>query len=131
MKVKVVDYSEKAVAVFGAMSETESKILAANGMFCTNLKTTNGETRPGWIFSKKRSEQATKLAAEIKATLTDYSEKAVALFPEVENHVKELLKAKGMYNAHLRTEDGGTAPGWIFSKAHQEKVLELAKALAA
>jgi hypothetical protein len=129
MNIKVVDYSEKAVAIMGAVTVTEKSLVEMRGMFCPNLRRDEGSA-PGWVFSRKQADKVIERAKLIGASYDFYSEKSIVLW-YCENHAKELIKARGMYNAHLRTEDGGTAPGWIFSKAHQDKVIELAKALSA
>ena len=53
--VKIVDYSAKAIAVFGDTRPFLDKFKAIGGRynrFLTNPKT--GEKQPGWIFSKKK-----------------------------------------------------------------------------
>lgn len=131
MKAKVVDYSPKAIAVFGAESSAEKAMLENNGMFNTSLKY-NGtdERRPGWIFSAKRRADVEKLAKKFSMETVDYSDRAVALFGETEAHVKAFLAAKGIFNARLKDEKGQTCPGWIFPKTKETQVVELLKSLS-
>ena len=132
MKAKVVDYSPKAIAVFGAESKTEKVLLENRGMFNLSLKYKGNETdkRPGWIFSAKRRAEVEKLAKKFSMETVDYSERAVALFGETEAHVKALLAAKGIFNARLKDEKGETCPGWIFPKTKETQVVELLKSLS-
>lgn len=58
--VEVVDYSEKAVAVFGDTKAIKEQLKELGGRFNPSLKY-NGERRAGWIFSKKQAEEVRKL----------------------------------------------------------------------
>ncbi|MDR2533972.1 MAG: hypothetical protein LBC81_04270 [Tannerellaceae bacterium] len=52
----IVDYSEKALAVFGDTKAVKDRLKALGGRF--NLQLTHqGVKQAGWIFSKKREEQ--------------------------------------------------------------------------
>jgi hypothetical protein len=61
-QIKIVDYSEKAIAVFGNTKSYKNKFLNIYGRFNPNLKIKN-EKVPGWVFSKKRKEEIEKLIA--------------------------------------------------------------------
>ena len=50
--VFLIDYSEKAIAVYGDTKPIKDKLLSLGGKFNMNL-TISGVKRPGWIFSKK------------------------------------------------------------------------------
>lgn len=50
--VFIVDYSERAIAVFGNIQPYESLFLEKGGKFNMSL-TYEGAKRPGWVFSKK------------------------------------------------------------------------------
>lgn len=131
MNIEVIDYSEKAIAVFGAVSESEATMIAAKGLFNPSLKSGNGDERkPGWIFSKKHREGAEKIAAEKGWNVVDYSEKSIAVFPtELEAHTKTLVEQKGMFNGALKYNDERKA-GWIFSKKKKDAVMAALQALA-
>ena len=50
--VFLIDYSEKAIAVYGDTKPIKDKLLSLGGKFNMNL-TISGVKQPGWIFSKK------------------------------------------------------------------------------
>lgn len=58
--VEIVDYSEKALAVFGETKEIKDQLKKLGGRFNPSLKH-NGEKRAGWIFSKKQAEAVREL----------------------------------------------------------------------
>lgn len=58
--VEIVDYSEKALAVFGETKEIKDQLKDLGGRFNPSLKH-NGEKRAGWIFSKKQAEAVREL----------------------------------------------------------------------
>ena len=58
----VVDYSEKAVAVFGDTKAIKDQLKELGGRFNPALKY-NGEKRAGWIFSKKQADKVKELIA--------------------------------------------------------------------
>jgi len=58
--VKIVDYSEKAIAVFGDTKPMKDKLKALGGCFNPFLNN-NGEKMAGWIFSKTKSTELYQL----------------------------------------------------------------------
>lgn len=58
--IEVVDYSEKAVAVFGDTKAIKDQLKELGGRFNPALKY-NGEKRAGWIFSKKQADKVKEL----------------------------------------------------------------------
>lgn len=52
----IVDYSEKAIAVFGETKVVKDELKMIGGKFNSALKY-NGEKRAGWIFSKKQADK--------------------------------------------------------------------------
>lgn len=58
--VEVVDYSEKAIAVFGDTKAVKEQLKELGGRFNPALKY-NGEKRSGWIFSKKQADKVKEL----------------------------------------------------------------------
>ena len=62
LNIEIVEYSEKAIAVFGDTKPIKETLKDLNGLFRANL-THKGERRAGWIFSKKQEDK-------VRATLT-------------------------------------------------------------
>ena len=56
----IVDYSEKAIALFGDTRPIKDALAALGGRFNSRL-THEGEKRAGWIFPKPRIEQVKAL----------------------------------------------------------------------
>jgi hypothetical protein len=53
---EIIDYSEKAIALFGDTKEIKDLLKAMGGKFNPRL-THNDEKRAGWIFSKSKREE--------------------------------------------------------------------------
>lgn len=60
--LEIVDYSEKAIAVFGDTKSIKDELKALGGKFNHALKN-NGEKRAGWIFPKKQADKVRALLA--------------------------------------------------------------------
>lgn len=60
--IEVVDYSEKAIAVFGDTKAIKEQLKELGGRFNPALNH-NGEKRAGWIFSKKQADKVRALLA--------------------------------------------------------------------
>ena len=60
LNVFIVDYSEKAVAMFGDTKEIKDQLKSLGGRF-NKFLTHNGEKKPGWIFKKEQREELEKL----------------------------------------------------------------------
>lgn len=58
--LEVVDYSEKAIAVFGDTKTVKDQLKSLGGRFNPSLKH-NGVKRAGWIFSKKQTDKVKEL----------------------------------------------------------------------
>lgn len=58
--LEIVDYSEKAVAVFGETKAIKEQLKGLGGRFNPSLNY-NGEKRAGWIFSKKQADKVKEL----------------------------------------------------------------------
>ena len=65
LNLEIVEYSEKAIAVFGDTKPIKDVLKGLNGLFRANL-TYNGERRAGWIYSKK---QKTKVREALAACI--------------------------------------------------------------
>ena len=58
--LEIVDYSEKAIAVFGDTKAIKEQLKELGGRFNPSLNY-NGEKRAGWIFSKKEADKVKEL----------------------------------------------------------------------
>jgi hypothetical protein len=58
--LEVVDYSEKAIAVFGDTKAIKEQLKELGGRFNPSLNY-NGEKRAGWIFSKRKADEVREL----------------------------------------------------------------------
>lgn len=63
--LEMVDYSEKAIAVFGDTKSIKDQLKELGGRFNPALNY-NGEKRAGWIFSKKKADEVRNLMASEK-----------------------------------------------------------------
>lgn len=63
--LEMVDYSQKAIAVFGDTKAIKEQLKELGGRFNPSLNY-NGEKRAGWIFSKKQSDKVKGLVEAIK-----------------------------------------------------------------
>ena len=60
--LEIVEYSEKAIAVFGDTKPLKNVLKDLNGLFRANL-TYKGERRAGWIYSKKQEQKVREALA--------------------------------------------------------------------
>lgn len=58
--LEIVDYSEKAIAVFGDTQSVKDQLKELGGRFNPSLSY-NGNKRAGWIFSKKQADKVREL----------------------------------------------------------------------
>lgn len=65
--IEIVDYSEKAIAIFGDTQKIKDQLKSLGGRFNPSLKH-NGVKRAGWIFSKKQTDRVRLLLSEQKET---------------------------------------------------------------
>ena len=65
LNLEIVEYSEKAIAVFGDTKPIKDVLKDLNGLFRANL-THNGERRAGWIYSRKQEQK-------VRETLATYA----------------------------------------------------------
>ena len=64
--LEIVDYSEKAIAVFGDTKAIKEQLKELGGRFNPALNY-NGEKRAGWIFSKKQTDKVRELLTPVKS----------------------------------------------------------------
>lgn len=92
--LEIVDYSEKAVAVFGETKAIKEQLKELGGRFNPSLNY-NGEKRAGWIFSKKQADKVKELITPT----------ALPALPE-EIYIPELAEETGPFeNIHLIETD--------------------------
>lgn len=97
--LEMVDYSEKAIAVFGDTKAVKEQLKELGGRFNPSLNY-NGEKRAGWIFSKKKADEVRSLTASGKVEAV---EELPALpegiyIPELEEETKQ---PETLCNIHL------------------------------
>lgn len=88
--LEMVDYSDKAIAVFGDTKVIKEQLKELGGRFNPSLNY-NGEKRAGWIFSKKKADEVHNLMASEKVEAV---EELPALpeeiyIPELEEETKQ------------------------------------------
>lgn len=95
--LEIVDYSEKAIAVFGDTKAIKEQLKGLGGRFNPSLNYDGGK-RAGWIFSKKQADKVKELIAptELPALPEEI------YIPELEEETKQTEK---LGNIHL-TETG-------------------------
>lgn len=101
--LEMVDYSEKAIAVFGDTKAIKEQLKELGGRFNPALNY-NGEKRAEWIFSKKKADEVRNLMASEKVEAV---EELPALpeeiyIPELEEETKQPEK---LGNIHLTETD--------------------------
>lgn len=67
MSIRLVNYSEKAIAVYGDTKDHKERLLKLGGKFNQNLK-----EGPGWIFSKK-NEASVKQYVDSTSSMSSMS----------------------------------------------------------
>lgn len=88
--IEVVDYSAKAIAVFGETKAIKEQLKELGGRFNPSLNY-NGEKRAGWIFSKKQADKVKELITPTE----------LPALPE-EIYIPELAEETGPFeNIHL------------------------------
>ena len=60
MSISIVNYSEKAIAVFGNTKDIKDHLSALGGKFNPSLKQ-NDERVPGWVFPNSKKEEVRKI----------------------------------------------------------------------
>ena len=97
--LEVVDYSEKAIAVFGDTKAIKEQLKELGGRFNPSLNY-NGEKRAGWIFSKKKADEVRNLMASEKVEAVEElpAPSEEIYIPELEEETKQPEK---LGNIHL------------------------------
>lgn len=97
--LEMVDYSEKAIAVFGDTKAIKEQLKELGGRFNPSLNY-NGEKRAGWIFSKKKADEVRNLMASEKVEAVEElpAPSEEIYIPELEEETKQPEK---LGNIHL------------------------------
>ena len=89
MSLYIVDYSEKAIAIFGDTKYYKNKLNEIQGKFndSLNFKNENGETekKAGWIFPKVRKDM-------VKQVVNDINSGKIEKEPSLSNKPKVVYK---------------------------------------
>lgn len=101
--LEMVDYSEKAIAVFGDTKAIKEQLKELGGRFNPALNY-NGEKRAGWIFSKKKADEVRNLMASEKVEAVEElpAPSEEIYIPELEEETKQPEK---LGNIHLTETD--------------------------
>ena len=97
--LEIVDYSEKAIAVFGETKEIKEQLKEFGGKFNPSLRYGEGK-RAGWIFSKKQADKVRALLAP--------SSKADELYLECKEEFSEMIN-NSLYNVRMIQESADEA----------------------
>ena len=100
MSLYIVDYSERAIALFGETSLYKDNISAIGGKFNPSLKS-NDKKLAGWIFPKSKKSDVERLLNSIKeGTLTKTETKE----PYKKNISEEYVSKKDFMNLLSKVE---------------------------
>ena len=93
-ELEMVDYSEKAIAVFGDTKAIKEQLKELGGRFNPSLNY-NGEKRAGWIFSKRQADKVRDLLAPAKGE-EEAGEITVEEYPVENIHLTETGNFNGV-----------------------------------
>lgn len=135
-ELEIVDYSEKAIAVFGDTKSIKEQLKEIGGRFNPSLNY-NGEKRAGWIFSKKQTDKVRELlaSAKIEEEPAEISPEAVEELPALpeEIYIPELAKeteqqgseeAYPFENIHFTETDNKIEVGMLSVSSHYKPMVE-------
>ena len=91
--LEIVDYSEKAIAVFGETKSIKDELKKLGGKFNPALKN-NGEKRAGWIFPKKQADKVRALLAPAACVDPETSQTLKTKEEDVQPEVKHYFVKK-------------------------------------
>lgn len=101
--LEIVDYSEKAIAVFGDTKAIKEQLKELGGRFNPSLNY-NGKKRAGWIFSKKKADEVRNLMASEKVEAVE----ELPALPEeiyIQELEEETKQPEKLGNIHLIETD--------------------------
>jgi hypothetical protein len=80
MNIYIVDYSEKAIALFGDTTDYKTHISNAGGKYNPSLRY-NEQRQAGWIFPKTKKAEVEKLVNQIKSGSIEEVKQSVSSTP--------------------------------------------------
>lgn len=111
-ELEIVDYSEKAIAVFGDTKSIKGLLKEIGGRFNPSLNY-NGEKRAGWIFSKKQADKVRELLAPAKI-----EEEPAEISPEAVEELPALPKEIYIPALAKETEQQGSEEAYPLENIH-------------
>ena len=99
MSISIVNYSEKAIAVFGNTKDIKDHLAALGGKFNPSLKQ-NDERVPGWVFPTGKREEVKKIiTAFSQGTLGEPPKKVERVSSSVSSPAETFTISKEMFLA--------------------------------
>ncbi len=99
MSISIVNYSEKAIAVFGNTKDIKDHLAALGGKFNPSLKQ-NDERVPGWVFPTGKKEEVRKvITAFSQGTLGEPPKKVEKITSSVSSPAETFTISKEMFLA--------------------------------
>ena len=94
--VYIVDYTEKAIAVFGDTKVMKDHLASLGGKFNPSLRGNNEEKKPGWIFPKTKRSEVQSLLDKIKSGQIDISEAPPSLETKASQKISASKSSKAV-----------------------------------
>ncbi len=98
MSISIVNYSEKAIAVFGNTKDIKDHLAALGGKFNPSLKQ-NDERVPGWVFPTGKREEVKKIITAFSQGTLGESPKKVEKVSSVSSPAETFTISKEMFLA--------------------------------
>jgi DNA topoisomerase I len=128
LDVAIIDYSDKAVAVIGNTKPIMDKLKELGGRYNRFLKI-NGETKPGWIFSKTKKQliiEAIGLKTKLldNFNLTEKESKILSCFAKSANVIRyltEMILTEETIDEYLPTFMKCVDPNYVLTDIESTK----------
>ena len=98
MSISIVNYSEKAIAVFGNTKDIKDHLAALGGKFNPSLKQ-NDERVPGWVFPTAKREEVKKIITAFSQGTLGEPPKKVEKVSSVSSPAETFTISKEMFLA--------------------------------
>jgi hypothetical protein len=98
MSISIVNYSEKAIAVFGNTKDIKDHLAALGGKFNPSLKQ-NDERVPGWVFPTGKREEVKKIITAFSQGTLGEPPKKVERVSSVSSPAETFTISKEMFLA--------------------------------
>ena len=98
MSISIVNYSEKAIAVFGNTKDIKDHLAALGGKFNPSLKQ-NDERVAGWVFPNSKKEEVRKIITSFSQGTLGEPPKKVEKVSSVSSPVESFTISKEMFLA--------------------------------